>query len=140
MLFAYLIACFLHTEFFHTMVGMNPVNHTPSSLPAAPSDPLFDEGPTVHDLHNLEDNLASDGPDTIISSETPSRSHSDDRAKKGFLWQDLLDISNGQIEIFPSGEEDGFSVMCEEDVCWRAMVTTHWPKLLRYYGYQTESR
>ena len=122
------------------MVGLNPVNHTPTSLPAAHDDPLFDEGPTIHDLHNLEDNLASDRPDTLTSSETRSRSRSDDRVKAGLLWRDLLDISKGQIEIFPSGEEEGFGVMCEGVMCWRAMVTTHWPKLLRYYGYQMESR
>ena len=32
--------------------------------------------------------------------------------------------------------EDGFDVRCDAgEVCWRPMVTTHWPRLLEHYDY-----
>lgn len=45
-----------------------------------------------------------------------------------------------KTQVFHSGV-DGFSVTCEGgELCWRPMVTTHWPKLLHHYGYDTENR
>ena len=36
---------------------------------------------------------------------------------------------------------DGFSIRCDKGVaCWRPMVTTHWPRLLRQFGFSVDSR
>ena len=36
---------------------------------------------------------------------------------------------------------DGFAAQCDGGVaCWRPMVTTHWPRLLRQFGYFVDSR
>ena len=55
-------------------------------------------------------------------------------------WQPLLDAAGLDIEVVRSGVE-GWVVECEGgEVCWRPMVTTHWPKLLQHYGYSIEER
>lgn len=35
---------------------------------------------------------------------------------------------------------DGLAMECGGNFCWRPMVTDHWPKLLRHYGYPVKSR
>ena len=54
-------------------------------------------------------------------------------------WHDLLDVSDEKIQIFRTAK-DGFDVRCEREMCWRPMVTTHWPRLLRHHGYNMEGR
>lgn len=120
------------------MVGMKSVNNTPvPPLPGAHSDLTFDKEPTVHDIRN---NLKPKSQPDVLDSLTNGDQQTSDGVRAGSLWQDLSDISGGQIEMIPSAGVDGFGVMCEEDMCWRAMVTTHWPKLLQNHGYEMESR
>ena len=49
--------------------------------------------------------------------------------------RDVRAIPRGSVEVYRGGG-DGWRVKCEGgEVCWHAMVTTHWPKLLNHYGY-----
>ena len=118
------------------MVGMRPVNNTPLPLPGAQLP--FDKELTVHDTQNSENKpkLPPDVLDVLSNVEQQTS----DGVRAGAQWQDLSGISGGRVEIIPSAGVDGFGVVCEEDMCWRAMVTTHWPKLLRNHGYEMESR
>ena len=138
MLFAYLLAWFLRTELFLNMVGMRPVNNTPLPLPGAHLP--FDKEPTVHDTQNSEDSLKPKLQPGVPEALSNGEQQTSDGVRAGSQWQDLSGISGGQIEILPSVGVEGFGVVCEDDVCWRAMVTTHWPKLLRNHGYEMESR
>lgn len=117
------------------MVGMRQVNNTLLPLPGVHLP--FDKETTVHDTqNNLKPKLQPDVLDALSNGEQQTS----DGVRAGSQWQDLSGISGGQIEILPLVGVDGFGVVCEEDVCWRAMVTTHWPKLLRNHGYEMESR
>ncbi len=52
------------------------------------------------------------------------------------------DFSRGQDNhVSFRSDEDGFAVYCEDDsYCWRPMVTTHWPRLLKLYNVTLEKR
>ena len=49
-------------------------------------------------------------------------------------------LNNSEVRIVRL-RRDGFGVRCDRGVaCWRPMVTTHWPRLLRQFGYFVDSR
>ena len=49
-------------------------------------------------------------------------------------------LNGSDVRVVRVGR-DGFGVKCDDgEACWRPMVTTHWPRLLRYFGYIVESR
>ena len=49
-------------------------------------------------------------------------------------------LNSSDVRVVRVGR-DGFGVKCDGgEACWRPMVTTHWPRLLRHFGYITESR
>ena len=58
-------------------------------------------------------------------------------------WIDSLAASalnSSDVRVVRVGR-DGFGVKCDGgEACWRPMVTTHWPRLLRHFGYVIESR
>ena len=58
-------------------------------------------------------------------------------------WIDSLAASalnSSDVRVVRMGR-DGFGVKCDGgEACWRPMVTTHWPRLLRHFGYVIESR
>ncbi len=72
---------------------------------------------------------------TTVGNSTDAKSG----GGRGSYWHDLSDVSDEKIQIFRTAK-DGFDVRCEREMCWRPMVTTHWPRLLQHYGNQTEGR
>ena len=57
-------------------------------------------------------------------------------------WTKLLSALNeNEVGVVHRSWEDGFAMTCEGgEMCWRPMVTTHWPRLLNYTGHATVGR
>lgn len=115
--------------------------------------PTNPKQPVVDNLLNFTDNVL-DGFGTKTST---SRSTNMDGTKfkyhtlkerddggelSGMYWEKLVSALNkSEVMVEARRSEDGFGVRCEGgEVCWRPMVTTHWPRLLNYTGYSTTGR
>ncbi len=70
--------------------------------------------------------------DTLVGNSTDVKS-------KASYWHDLSDLPDEKIQVFRTAK-DGFDLQCENELCWRPMVTTHWPRLFHYYDYDMEGR
>ena len=72
--------------------------------------------------------------DSVVPGSTPYNK------QDSVYWKDLL-AREGKPVVLRSNS-DGLGLQCggDGDLCWRAMVTHHWPKLLRHYGYSVKSR
>lgn len=56
-------------------------------------------------------------------------------------WTELLSTLNQSSVSISRRREDGFGVKCENgEMCWRPMVTTHWPRLFSYAGIAMDGR
>ncbi len=56
-------------------------------------------------------------------------------------WMDLQSALNQSSISISRRKENGFRLKCENgEVCWRPMVTTHWPRLLNHSGLTMEGR
>ena len=59
----------------------------------------------------------------------------------GMYWAELLSSLNQSDVTISRRKENGFRVKCGlGEVCWRPLVTTHWPRLLNYSGVSVEGR
>ena len=60
---------------------------------------------------------------------------------RGDHWADVtFALNSSEVRVLRE-RGDGFAVKCDDgEACWRPMVTTHWPRLLRQFGFPVESR
>ena len=131
------------TDTFHDILARCISPH--KDMPSNPRQPIV--------VNNRFD-MAKDGFGTKTST---FRSTSTDRVKfndhtprerddggelSDTYWADLVSaLDAGEVMVEARKDEDGFGVRCEDgEVCWRPMVTTHWPRLLNYTGYGTAGR
>jgi hypothetical protein len=93
-------------------------------LPTSPND----------NLNNNDDNS---------HKSKPANERGDPIANGNDHWSDSMAASalnSSDVRVVRVGR-DGFGVKCDGgEACWRPMVTTHWPRLLRHFGYIVESR
>jgi hypothetical protein len=93
-------------------------------LPTSPND----------NLNNNDDNS---------DKSKPANERGDSIANGNDHWSDSMAASalnSSDVRVVRVGR-DGFGVKCDGgEACWRPMVTTHWPRLLRHFGYIVESR
>ena len=126
------------TETFQKLLGFNfvlpppptslPINPPPSTPSTASLPPQQQDDETIPHQFEKNDFLSENGPTSKVFSNWDKVSNE---------VSELLKLG---VAVW-RGASDGWSVMCEAgEVCWRAMVTTHWPKLLEHYGYSTASR
>ena len=124
------------TDKVQKLLGFSFVLPPPTSLPSSPLSPPSqrDEG---------EGPAAPPGdpfPYHFEASEPPNEPTSKAFSKWDKASDDVADLLKMGVAVW-RGSGDGWSVMCGVgEVCWRAMVTTHWPKLLQHYGFPTENR
>ena len=88
------------------------------------------------------DNLNSDIGDSSKTAATSANDRGDPIANGNEHWTDSMasTLNSSDVRIVRV-ERDGFGVKCDGgEACWRPMVTTHWPRLLRHFGYTVESR
>ena len=59
----------------------------------------------------------------------------------GDHWTDITSsLNSSEVRIFRL-RRDGFFLKCDNgEACWRPMVTTHWPRLLRQFGFSVVGR
>ena len=123
-----------NTNKLQKLLGFDFVLPPPTSLPldSAPLPPSAQAGPAPPDnqfLYNYQGN--------------PPKS--DEPTSKAFSkWEngaeDSAELMRMGVVMREAGQ-DGWGVVCEGgEMCWRAMVTTHWPKLLDHYGFPTKNR
>ena len=84
-------------------------------------------------------------PTSLPLDSAPGRPSIDDPTSKAFSkWDKSVDDDTELMKtgvVIREAGQDGWGVVCEGgEVCWRAMVTTHWPKLLQHYGFPTKNR
>lgn len=121
------------TDKLQKLLGFNFILPPPTSVPPSPLSQHKGEGPVP----------LTDG--EIPYQFDDNNEHSNEPASKVFSKWDKS--SDDVTELLKEGvakrseEINGWSVMCESgEMCWRAMVTTYWPKLLGYYGYTVANR
>lgn len=123
------------TEQFQKLLGFNFVLPPPTSLPL---DPPSQPPVSMDTLSQHEGGPPNEenGANIFNNSEPTSRASS----KWDKVSNDVSELLKTSVRVWRGGS-DGWKVTCETgEVCWRAMVTTHWPKLLDHYGYSTDSR
>ena len=109
---------FFSTLFFHLLFPLSFIDST-----AADSD-----------LSTLSTTPPSMGSD-------PTHRGKDLGENSGVYWTELVSALNQSNIIISRQSDDGFLVTCENgEVCWRPMVTTHWPHLLKSYGFHLDGR
>ncbi len=83
----------------------------------------------------------SPAPPTEESSRHAPRAQ-DGGENSGVHWAEFLSNLNQSSIRISHRMEDGYRVKCgyNREVCWRPMVTTHWPRLLNYTGYNMDGR
>ena len=104
-------------------------------LPTSPNNNL-------HDSNNDAAPVISDKSKPAATA-TSTNERGDPIANGNDHWSDFMGASalnSSDVRIVRVGR-DGFAVKCDRgEACWRPMVTTHWPRLLRHFGYVVESR
>jgi len=99
-------------------------------LPTSPTNNLnSDDAPVISDKSKL--------------AATATNERGDPIANGNEHWSDSTAVSalNSSDVRVVRVERDGFGMKCDGgEACWRPMVTTHWPRLLRHFGYIVESR
>ena len=85
-------------------------------------------------------NSASDTFGAAMSSALHSANK--ERESSGAYWEELVSaLNHSDLTVGVRKGKDGFGVTCEGgEMCWRPMVTTHWPRLLNLTGYNTDGR
>ena len=144
-----IVAWAAQTEQFQKMFGFNLVL---TSHPSHPHDHLSPSTSTPHLPTSSLPQTQPGVPNPINVAQIHDdggggKSDNLDLSSKTFFsldWEkvssELSELPQGGAFVWRSGE-DGWRVVCKGgEVCWRAMVTTHWPRLLEHYGYSTESR
>ena len=59
----------------------------------------------------------------------------------GTYWAELVSTLNQSSVVISRRKDNAFRLKCESgEVCWRPMVTTHWPRLFNYTGYNMDGR
>lgn len=124
------------TETFQRFLGFNFVLPPSTSLPL---DPPSTPSPSTASLSLPE----GEGP-APFNEAFPFVGDDDPTSNTFSKWDkvsnDVSELLKVGVAVWRGGS-DGWRVMCKaNEVCWRAMVTTHWPKLLEHYGYSTSSR
>ena len=132
------------------------MDQTLQSLPSVTVDNLTpphmkfldDRGLPTSPNNNLQDNNNDAAPvigdkSKSAATATSTNERGDPIANGNDHWSDSTGASalnSSDIRIVRVGR-DGFGVKCDRgEACWRPMVTTHWPRLLRHFGYVMESR
>lgn len=122
------------------------MDQTLQSIPAVAVDnvtPLHMKFLNDRDLPTSHDDDAS-----IISAKskpaaTVTNERGDPVANGNEHWSDSTTssaLNSSDVRVVRVGR-DGFGIRCDGgEACWRPMVTTHWPRLLRHFGYIVESR
>ena len=90
---------------------------------------------------------SNDNNDDISDKSKPTATATNERgdpiANGNDHWSDSIAASalnSSDVRVVRVGR-DGFGVKCDGgEACWRPMVTTHWPRLLRHFGYVVKSR
>lgn len=125
-----------NTERFQKLLGFNFVLPPPTPLPLDPPSSPFDTLSQNEDAGAPNKGFLENGAENLNDDEPSSRGASKwDKASS-----DISELLKMGVRVW-RGDGDGWKVTCDNgEVCWRAMVTTHWPKLLEHYGRPTQSR
>ena len=104
---------------------------------------LNDRGLPTSPNDNLNDADVPIISDKSKPAATATNERGDPIANGNEHWSDSTAASalNGSnVRIVRVGR-DGFGVKCDGgEACWRPMVTTHWPRLLRHFSYIVKNR
>lgn len=124
------------TERFQKLLGFNFVLPPPTSLPLDPPSSPLDTLSQNEEAGHLDKGFLENGVENLNDDEPSSRGASKwDKASS-----DISELLKMDVRVW-RGDGDGWRVTCDTgEVCWRTMVTTHWPKLLEHYGRPTQSR
>ena len=128
------------TDKLQKLLGFNFVLPPPTTLPLDPPSPPSPLTPSQQD-----EGEGPATPDSVFPRRSEASEALDEPTLKVFSkWDnaadDVAELMKMGVAVW-SGGSDGWSVMCDSgDVCWRAMVTTHWPKLLEHYRYPVKNR
>ena len=126
------------TDRVQKLLGFNFIFPPPTTLPLdTPSPPPPHTSSQQHEWAGQVPPPFQQENDDILKNDEPT---SEVFSKWDKVSHDVAELEKMGVAVW-RGDSDGWSVMCESgEVCWRAMVTTHWPKLLEHYGYSTKSR
>jgi len=145
-----LCALLVKTNTFHVLVNhvfSAQINRSTPSGNHHTHQPDVDDGTTAAPPPAREDSDI----DLPHSNGVKGESNGDRQGEKGrdhgndrldMYWNKLVsELNETEMGVVSRRETDGFAQMCEgQELCWRPMVTTHWPRLLNYTGYSTEGR
>lgn len=82
----------------------------------------------------IDDDLAMNEKTKSTANERGDPSGSDHRMDV------TSSLNNSDVRVLRQ-RGDGFALKCDGgEACWRPMVTTHWPRLLKLFGFSVESR
>ena len=104
---------------------------------------LNDRGLPTSPNNNVNEDIAPIISDKSKAAATATNERGDPIANSNEHWTDTTvasALNSSDVRVVRLGR-DGFGVKCDRgEACWRPMVTTHWPRLLRHFGYVVESR
>ena len=122
----------------------SPYNH-PAPTPTHPSCSNF--YPKRATTASIFSSVDTDAPGFTFSTDLPTVPSSRQEGYKGQETgegvgnADLMSALNQSSVSISRRRENGFRVQCEDgEVCWRPMVTTHWPRLLSHAGVNMDGR
>ena len=125
------------TDRVQKLLGFNFILPSPTTLPLDPPSPPPPPTPSQREWAGQVPPSHQQNNDSILNDNQPT---SEVFSKWDKVSNDIAELEKVGV-VVRRGDSDGWSVTCESgEVCWRAMVTTHWPKLLEQYGYSTKSR
>ena len=139
-----LFALFVKIDAFHTLV--NRIISAQIDTPTPSSNPRThrpDVGSDITATHPAAGEPQSNGVKREFSGSAhgeKGKDHSSDRLD--MYWNKLVaELNETEMGVVTRSGPDGFAQMCKgQELCWRPMVSTHWPRLLNYAGYSTEGR
>ena len=125
------------TDKLQKLLGFDFVLPPPTSLPLNSPSPTL---PSLSPSQHTQAESAPPGNHLPYEEQSPGNKPTSKTGKWDMATDDIVKLMN--VGVAERGAEpDGRGMVCEGgEVCWRAMVTTHWPRLLEHYGYRTENR
>ena len=98
--------------------------------------------PRLQQLQKLNDrDLPAGDINGDLDEKTKSAPNERDEPSDGDHRTDVASSLNSSEVRVLRQRGDGFALKCDGgEACWRPMVTTHWPRLLKLFGFSVESR